>query len=168
MNIFRLLGDLSHLLAIIILLQKIWKTRSCAGISVTILFIRLHLSLSCHRSWNFALLFVHCNRALNTCNENEFSLLSTPVTFYLTVLKFIFRFGTTYFFLAFSFTKTNIELSEPVFKIRLPSVNFGFRKDSMSSKDYTFWGLSKLYLSIFALSLDLSQVCLWKWVGRPG
>ncbi|XP_003747689.1 ER lumen protein-retaining receptor [Galendromus occidentalis] len=33
MNLFRLLGDLSHLFAIIILLLKIWKTRSCAGIS---------------------------------------------------------------------------------------------------------------------------------------
>lgn len=33
MNIFRLLGDLSHLTAIIILLLKIWKTRSCSGIS---------------------------------------------------------------------------------------------------------------------------------------
>ncbi|XP_072167695.1 ER lumen protein-retaining receptor 2 [Diadema setosum] len=33
MNIFRLIGDLSHLLAIILLLWKIWKTRSCAGIS---------------------------------------------------------------------------------------------------------------------------------------
>lgn len=33
MNIFRLTGDLSHLAAIIILLLKIWKTRSCAGIS---------------------------------------------------------------------------------------------------------------------------------------
>ena len=33
MNIFRLLGDLSHLSAIILLLLKIWKTRSCAGIS---------------------------------------------------------------------------------------------------------------------------------------
>nr|BAN20726.1 ER lumen protein retaining receptor [Riptortus pedestris] len=33
MNIFRLLGDLSHVLAILILLLKIWKTRSCAGIS---------------------------------------------------------------------------------------------------------------------------------------
>merc|ERR1712211_151767 len=32
-NVFRLLGDLSHLLAIILLLLKIWKTRSCAGIS---------------------------------------------------------------------------------------------------------------------------------------
>ncbi|XP_074598508.1 ER lumen protein-retaining receptor isoform X2 [Brevipalpus obovatus] len=33
MNIFRMFGDLSHLLAIIILLLKIWKTRSCSGIS---------------------------------------------------------------------------------------------------------------------------------------
>ena len=31
MNIFRLTGDLSHLLAIVLLLWKIWKTRSCAG-----------------------------------------------------------------------------------------------------------------------------------------
>ena len=31
MNPFRLAGDLSHLLAIIILLVKIWRTRSCAG-----------------------------------------------------------------------------------------------------------------------------------------
>lgn len=31
MNIFRLAGDVSHLLAILLLLWKIWKTRSCAG-----------------------------------------------------------------------------------------------------------------------------------------
>lgn len=33
MNIFRLNGDLSHMAATIILLLKIWKSRSCAGIS---------------------------------------------------------------------------------------------------------------------------------------
>ena len=33
MNVFRLVGDLAHLAAIVILLLKIWKTRSCAGIS---------------------------------------------------------------------------------------------------------------------------------------
>jgi len=33
MNIFRLVGDLAHLSAIVILLLKIRKTRSCAGIS---------------------------------------------------------------------------------------------------------------------------------------
>ena len=31
MNLFRLTGDLSHLLAILVLLWKIWKSRSCAG-----------------------------------------------------------------------------------------------------------------------------------------
>jgi hypothetical protein len=31
MNFFRLTGDLAHLLAIVILLLKVWKTRSCAG-----------------------------------------------------------------------------------------------------------------------------------------
>lgn len=31
MNIFRLAGDVSHLLAIIILLLKIWRSKSCAG-----------------------------------------------------------------------------------------------------------------------------------------
>lgn len=33
MNIFRLTGDLSHLVAILILLSKIWRTRSCSGIT---------------------------------------------------------------------------------------------------------------------------------------
>ncbi|CAG0886126.1 unnamed protein product, partial [Darwinula stevensoni] len=31
MNIYRLSGDLTHLLALVILLVKIWKSRSCAG-----------------------------------------------------------------------------------------------------------------------------------------
>ena len=31
MNLFRLIGDLSHLLAIFLLLIKIWRSRSCAG-----------------------------------------------------------------------------------------------------------------------------------------
>eukprot|EP00050_Salpingoeca_kvevrii_P006859 m.292206 g.292206 ORF g.292206 m.292206 type:complete len:212 (-) comp12584_c0_seq1:269-904(-) len=33
MNVFRLLGDLSHVLAIFILLHKIWTSRSASGIS---------------------------------------------------------------------------------------------------------------------------------------
>ncbi|KAJ8926681.1 hypothetical protein NQ314_020930 [Rhamnusium bicolor] len=37
MNIFRLTGDLSHLIAIIILLQKIWHTRSCAALALALL-----------------------------------------------------------------------------------------------------------------------------------
>lgn len=51
MNIFRLSGDLSHLLAIILLVIKIWRTRSCAGISgrsqilFTIVFLTRYLDL---------------------------------------------------------------------------------------------------------------------------
>ncbi|KOB70817.1 ER lumen protein-retaining receptor [Operophtera brumata] len=76
MNIFRLLGDLSHLLAIIILLLKIWKTRSCAGISgkSQILFA-----------------IVYTSRYLD--------LLTTYVSAYNTVMKFVFisaSFATIY------------------------------------------------------------------------
>lgn len=31
MNVFRILGDLSHLLAMVLLLGKIWRSKSCAG-----------------------------------------------------------------------------------------------------------------------------------------
>jgi len=51
MNVFRLTGDVSHLLAIIILLLKIWKTRSCSGISgksqilFTLVYVTRYLDL---------------------------------------------------------------------------------------------------------------------------
>lgn len=54
MNIFRLGGDLAHLMAIIILLLKIWTTRSCAGISgrsqilFAITFVARYLDLFTH------------------------------------------------------------------------------------------------------------------------
>ena len=54
MNVFRLCGDLSHLLAIVILLMKIWKTRSCSGISgktqalFALVFVTRYLDLFVH------------------------------------------------------------------------------------------------------------------------
>jgi len=54
MNIFRLFGDLSHLAAIAILLLKIWKTRSCAGVSgktqllFAVCFITRYIDLFLH------------------------------------------------------------------------------------------------------------------------
>jgi len=52
MNIFRLLGDLSHLVAIVLLLLKIWKSRSCAGtpsmISCQMSSVSLSVSFQCH------------------------------------------------------------------------------------------------------------------------
>ena len=44
MNPFRLAGDLFHLLAIIVLLVKIWQTRSCSGKEVESL-------LGCYKPW---------------------------------------------------------------------------------------------------------------------
>ena len=53
MNFFRLLGDLSHLAAIIILLLKIWKTRSCAGISGNNILIEVSYGNLYFRVFNF-------------------------------------------------------------------------------------------------------------------
>ncbi|XP_063229519.1 ER lumen protein-retaining receptor [Bacillus rossius redtenbacheri] len=72
MNIFRLLGDLAHLLAIIILVLKIWKTRSCAGISGKSQIL-------------FAL--VYTTRYLD--------LLTTFISAYNTFMKVVF-IGTSY------------------------------------------------------------------------
>jgi len=75
MNVFRLLGDLSHLLAIIILLMKIWKTRSCAGISgktqalFAIVFITRYLDLFFHfvSLYNTVMKIIYISLAVGTC-----------------------------------------------------------------------------------------------------
>lgn len=82
MNIFRLVGDLSHLAAIIILLLKIWKTRSCAGISgrsqvlFAIVFITRYLDL-----------FTNFVSIYNTVMK-VFFLVSSFGTVYLMYIKF--------------------------------------------------------------------------------
>jgi len=82
MNIFRLVGDLSHLLAILILLAKIWKTRSCSGISgrsqilFAIVFITRYLDL-----------FTHFISLYNTLMK-VFYILSSFGTIYLMYVKF--------------------------------------------------------------------------------
>lgn len=72
MNIFRLLGDLSHLVAIILLLLKIWKSRSCAGISGKSQFL-------------FALVFT----------TRYLDLFTNFVSLYNSVMKLVFL-GTSY------------------------------------------------------------------------
>lgn len=71
MNVFRLCGDLSHLLAILLLLAKIWKTRSCAGISgkSQILFA-----------------IVYTTRYLD--------LFTSFVSFYNSIMKIVFLLGS--------------------------------------------------------------------------
>jgi len=82
MNIFRLTADLAHLIAIGILLLKIWKTRSCAGISgrsqviFLIVFVCRYLDLFT----NFVSLY---NTAMKL-----FFILSSMATVYLIWIKF--------------------------------------------------------------------------------
>lgn len=82
MNIFRLVGDLSHLAAIIILLLKIWKTRSCAGISgrAQILFALVFLTRYLDLFTSFISLY---NTAMKI-----FFLASSIGTVYLMFMKF--------------------------------------------------------------------------------
>merc|ERR1711970_1511793 len=74
MNVFRLLGDLSHLLAIVILLLKIWKTRSCAGISgktqamFALVFVTRYLDLFVHfvSLYNTVMKIIYISLAIGT------------------------------------------------------------------------------------------------------
>lgn len=82
MNIFRLLGDISHLLAIFILLLKIWKTRSCAGISgkSQVLFLIVFVSRYLDLVTNFVSVY-------NTTMK-MFFIASAAGTVYLMFHKF--------------------------------------------------------------------------------
>jgi len=82
MNIFRLAGDLAHLVAIIILLLKIWKTGSCAGISgrSQILFALVFTSRYLDLFTNFVSLY---NSAMKL-----FFLVTSIGTLYLMWIKF--------------------------------------------------------------------------------
>ncbi|XP_014672890.1 PREDICTED: ER lumen protein-retaining receptor 2 [Priapulus caudatus] len=82
MNVFRLSGDVSHLLAILILLMKIWKTRSCAGISgkSQILFALVYTT-------RYLDLFTSFISPYNTAMK-VFFIASSYATIYLIYLKF--------------------------------------------------------------------------------
>jgi len=82
MNLFRLCGDLSHLLAIFVLLLKIWKTRSCAGISgkSQLLFLVVFITRYLDLVTNFVSIY---NTAMKV-----FFVSSAAATVYLIYVKF--------------------------------------------------------------------------------
>lgn len=86
MNIFRLVGDMSHLGAILILLLKMWKTRSVAGISgksqilFAIVFTTRYLDL-----------FTSFISMYNTCMKLFFI-----ASMYFTIYLMYFKFKATY------------------------------------------------------------------------
>ena len=82
MNIFRLLGDLSHLAAILILLWKIWTSRSCSGISARSQV--LYMVVFATRYLDLFTSFVSAYNSL----MKLFFLGSTALTIYLMLVKF--------------------------------------------------------------------------------
>jgi len=82
MNIFRLAADSAHLVAIAILLAKIWTTRSCAGISgrSQILFLIVFISRYLDLFTNFISLYNSVMKIL--------FLGSSIATVYLMYVKF--------------------------------------------------------------------------------
>jgi hypothetical protein len=72
MNVFRLLGDLSHLLAIVVLLLKIWKTRSCAG-NISLVFIQCECLLCCSRYIVTSFCLLYTLPELQFTSKNAFS-----------------------------------------------------------------------------------------------
>ncbi|VDO75807.1 unnamed protein product [Schistosoma curassoni] len=85
MNIFRLLGDISHLAALIILLLKIYSSRSCKGLSgkTQIMFALVFTA-------RYVDLFVYYISAYNTIMKITFIVLS-----YLTVYFIYVKFKAT-------------------------------------------------------------------------
>jgi|UniRef100_A0AC35G1D7 ER lumen protein retaining receptor len=82
MNIFRLAADSAHLVAIAILLAKIWMTRSCAGISgrSQILFLIVFVARYLDLFTNFVSLYNSVMKVL--------FLASSIATVYLMFVKF--------------------------------------------------------------------------------
>ncbi|KAL4658037.1 ER lumen protein-retaining receptor 3 [Arapaima gigas] len=86
MNVFRILGDVSHMVAIVLLFLKFWKSKSCAGISgkSQVLFALVFTT-------RYLDLFVNFISIYNTLMKVVFLALA-----YATVYLIYFRFRSTY------------------------------------------------------------------------
>ncbi|CAB3402929.1 unnamed protein product [Caenorhabditis bovis] len=97
MNIFRISADMSHLIAVIILLVKIWKSRSCSGISLRSQIL-------------FAVVF----------SARYLDLFTTFISVYNTIMKVTFLAGTyaTVYLMLFKFRSTYMRESD-TFRVEL-------------------------------------------------
>ncbi|TGZ54718.1 hypothetical protein CRM22_010570 [Opisthorchis felineus] len=89
MNVFRLAGDLSHLLAIFILLLKIYSSRSCRGLSG-----KTQLMFALVFTTRYLDLFVYFVSVYNTIMKIVF-ILSSYLTVYFMYSKFKQTLETT-------------------------------------------------------------------------
>uniref|UniRef100_A0A1I7T8N4 ER lumen protein-retaining receptor n=1 Tax=Caenorhabditis tropicalis TaxID=1561998 RepID=A0A1I7T8N4_9PELO len=131
MNIFRIAADMSHLVAIIILLLKIWKSRSCSGISARSQIL-------------FAIVFT----------ARYLDLFTTYISFYNTTMKITFLVVTyaTVYLMFFKFRSTYMRESD-TFRIELliiPSIALAFLINHDYAPFELLWTFS-IYLEAVAI-----------------
>ena len=83
MNIFRFLGDLSHLVSIFILIHKITTSRSCRGISFKTQSLYLGIFLT-----RYVDLLTHPHTSVYNSLMKIFFIASTAYTLYLMRVRF--------------------------------------------------------------------------------
>lgn len=131
MNAFRLVADLSHLFAVLILLYKIWKTRSCAGLSGKSQVL-------------FAVVF--------TCRYMDF--FTTYVSLYNSSMKLLFvacLYATVYLmFFKFKATYNREEDNFRVELLLLPCAVLAVLVNSQFTVMEVFWTFS-IYLEAVAI-----------------
>jgi len=112
MNIFRLLGDFSHLGAIIILLLKIWKTRSCAGRKLCFFCIYLIDLIKLGVSGKSVLLYA----IVFTCRYLD--LFTHIISLYNSVMKIIYLVSTYFtLYLIYRKFKATYDRNHDTFRI---------------------------------------------------
>uniref|UniRef100_A0AAZ3RIG0 ER lumen protein-retaining receptor n=1 Tax=Oncorhynchus tshawytscha TaxID=74940 RepID=A0AAZ3RIG0_ONCTS len=128
MNIFRLAGDVSHIVAIIILLVKIWRSKSCAGISGKSQVL-------------FALVFT----------TRYLDLFTSVISIYNTVMKVVFlalAYATVYLiYMRFRSTFNSESDSFRVEFLLVPVAGLSFLEN------YAFAPLEKSQLHIFGAQI---------------
>ncbi|CAP28742.1 Protein CBG09044 [Caenorhabditis briggsae] len=131
MNVFRIAADMAHLLAIIILLLKIWKSRSCSGISARSQIL-------------FAIVFT----------ARYLDLFTTYISLYNTFMKITFLVATyaTVYFIFFKFRSTYMRESD-TFRVELliiPSAILAFLINHDYAPFELLWTFS-IYLEAVAI-----------------
>ncbi|CAH8644163.1 unnamed protein product [Schistosoma guineensis] len=138
MNIFRLLGDFSHLVALIILLKKIWKTKSCAGLSgkSQLLFAVVFISRYVDLFFNFISLY-------NTIMKLFFIICSCATVYFM-----YFKFKATY--------DSNHD-TFAVYLLLIPSLLLGLVANYEFSLYEVLWAFS-IYLESVAIMPQLFMI----------
>lgn len=138
MNIFRLAGDVSHLVAIIILFMKIWKSKSCAGISGKSQML-------------FALVFT----------TRYLDLVTSFISIYNTVMKVVFlvlAYATVY--LIYVRFKNTFDSENDSFRIEfllVPVAGLSFLENYAFSPLEILWTFS-IYLESVAILPQLFMI----------